>query len=369
MMAHKPSLSNDVLDSRGRQNPLAIVTEWGSELLRVICPYCLRHHRHGLGEPPLTRQTRGADCGRSSGSYQLCYPFEERSQVQYSYRIDKARGLFVTVGMAVPNEDEDEDSTDEEGEEDDDEGDIEEAKEVNRDSRSLQAEEDINNRDQLQTLEDQVERLSIGDTETLERPSSDEILEELMQDACYRQSLFDSHCILNDLHGVAFLLATYKDDPFISRRNKGGVNCIAWAAIEGHDKMVQLLYDKGGDLNNADGRGRTPLMEAALWGRLKVVNFLLEHGADPRAKDRRGPGAYFYSRPSRRTARMREKFSRCQESIEAERNRRIIAIKLQAVEPVTAIEETASSGSSKEPKSGHFVMKTTDWGIQIGFYE
>ena len=64
-----------------------------------------------------------------------------------------------------------------------------------------------------------------------------------------------------------FLLETYKDDPFISQRNKDGVNCIAWAAIEGHDKMVQLLYDKGGDLNNADSRGRTPLMEAALWGR------------------------------------------------------------------------------------------------------
>ena len=53
--------------------------------------------------------------------------------MQYSYRIDKARGLFVTVGITLPNEDEGEDGIDEEGEEVDDEGNSGEAKEVNRD--------------------------------------------------------------------------------------------------------------------------------------------------------------------------------------------------------------------------------------------
>ncbi len=31
-MAHKPPFSNGILDSRGRQNPLALVTEWGTSL-------------------------------------------------------------------------------------------------------------------------------------------------------------------------------------------------------------------------------------------------------------------------------------------------------------------------------------------------
>lgn len=365
----KQPLSNGLLNSRGRQTALALVTEWGSGFLRVICPYCLGCHRHGLGGLPLTDQTRVAHCGLSSVSYQLCYPFEEQFQAQYSYRIDKARGVFVTVGVALPNDHEDDETEDEEGEEENDEGKSEGPEEPNRDSRSLQAEQGDSNRDQLQTLESQVKQLSIDNVETPEPPSSDKILEVLMQDKCYRQSLFNSHCILDDLRGVASLLETYKDDPLVSWRDKDRVNCIALAAVEGHDKMVRFLYDKGGDLNNADSRGRTPLMEAALWGRLKVVDFLLDHGADPRAKDCKGRSAYSYSRPSRKMTRMREKSSHYQESGEAETNRRIIAVKLQAFEPVTAAEEIASSASSNEFKLGHFITETTNWGTQISFYE
>jgi hypothetical protein len=259
----------------------------------------------------------------------------------------------VTVGIALPSDNEVEESEDEEDEEDvEEDGDEgEEADEADRGFRSVQAGRDDSNRDQLQTIEGQVARLGIDDAESLEPTSSDKIWAELMQAANHRQTLFHSHCTLNNLHGVASLLGRYKDDPFVNWRNKDGVNCVALAAVEGHDKMIQFLHGKGGDLNNVDRRGRTPLMEVALWGRLKVVNFLLEHGADPCAKDRKGRGAYFYSRPSRRTARMREGFSHYQESNEAELNRRIIAIKLEAFEPVIEAEKTASS-SSIEPKCG-----------------
>ncbi|KAK3366658.1 hypothetical protein B0T24DRAFT_681864 [Lasiosphaeria ovina] len=108
-----------------------------------------------------------------------------------------------------------------------------------------------------------------------------------------RWSLFDSHYIINDLRGVASLIETYKGDP-----------------------------PRSG-------------------GRLKVVKVLLEHGADPRAKDRKGRDAYFYSRSSRRMARMQEECRHYQESGDAER---------------------------KSWSLCHNDL-TTDWATQIGFYE
>lgn len=110
MATHTPPLSNGILDSRGRQSPLALVTEWGPTSLRIICPYCLGRHRHGPGQSPLTGQTRAADCSTMPGNYQLYYPFEEQARAQYSYRLDKSNGMFVTVGVALPSDDEDEES-------------------------------------------------------------------------------------------------------------------------------------------------------------------------------------------------------------------------------------------------------------------
>ncbi|KJZ70766.1 hypothetical protein HIM_09850 [Hirsutella minnesotensis 3608] len=333
---------------------------------------CQRCHSHGPGRLPPTGQTRVAHCGRSS--YQLFYPFEDHPHAQYSYRVDKTRGLFVTVGVALPSDDEDEESeAAEDGNEvrkgDDDENDAEEPEESGSGSRSSEAETGDSDHDQLQKLEHQVERLAIGDKETPEAPSSDKIWEELMGNASHQQKLLDSHCILNDLHGVAALLETYKDDPFVSYKNKVGDNCITLAAVEGHDKMIQFLHSKGGDLNNADSRGQTPLMMAALWGRLKAVDYLLDHGANPCAMDLKGYSAYFYSRPLRRMRRLRDEFGNYQESNEAEINRRFIAVRLQAYEPATASDGAASSGTSNEVKVGHFITKTTDFGTQISFYE
>jgi ankyrin repeat protein len=51
---------------------------------------------------------------------------------------------------------------------------------------------------------------------------------------------------------------------------------------------LTLLLDAGGDVNGKDGRGLTPLHEAARWGWNEVVTFLVSRGADLHAKDNRG---------------------------------------------------------------------------------
>lgn len=88
--------------------------------------------------------------------------FQEKCQTQYSYTIDKEKGLFTTIGIALPSDEEDDESLFEEGGEDEDKD--EEAEGLNSNSRSLQREQDDDGGDQLQALEDQVRRLSINDT-------------------------------------------------------------------------------------------------------------------------------------------------------------------------------------------------------------
>ncbi|KAI9146774.1 Serine/threonine-protein phosphatase 6 regulatory ankyrin repeat subunit B [Paramyrothecium foliicola] len=372
MMMSQPTLSIGVLDGRGQEMPLALVTEWNDEFLRVVCPYCLRLHCHGIGAGQRTGQTRVPHCGHTSASYRLYYPFEPQAQLRFSYKIDKQKGSFVTVGVALPDDDLDESDENSDGvkdgsveEEDHQDGgnNVEEADDFYLNPQTTRR---SSNGDQLQTLEDQFGSLSIEGPAIPERPSADQIVAELMHDPCYRQTLFNSHCITNDLSGVISLLSNHKEDPFVSWRDDRGANCIALAAVEGHHEIIEILHKEHGDLNNVDKRGRTPLMEAALWGRQKAVDYLLQHGADPHAKDHKGRNAYFYSRPSKKTVRMREVFDHYQESLEAETNRRIIAMSLQRFEHVPEAEE---DGLSNQTKRGFFVTDNTGWSTQIRFYE
>jgi len=65
-----------------------------------------------------------------------------------------------------------------------------------------------------------------------------------------------------------------------------GKSLLGLAAPNGHLEAVNYLLGRGCDVNVADDKGRTPLMEAALWGQVRVVDALLKAGANNHLTDR-----------------------------------------------------------------------------------
>ncbi|KAK2765803.1 hypothetical protein CKAH01_15552 [Colletotrichum kahawae] len=59
-----------------------------------------------------------------------------------------------------------------------------------------------------------------------------------------------------------------------------GNTALHYAACKKSDAMVRLLLQKGAKPNVINAAARSPLMEAALWGRLRNIELLLEYGAD-----------------------------------------------------------------------------------------
>ncbi len=58
---------------------------------------------------------------------------------------------------------------------------------------------------------------------------------------------------------------------------------------------MQLLIERGVDVNGADKLGRTPLMGAAVRGLFDMVKLLVSKGVDVRALDKEGRSAAGYA--------------------------------------------------------------------------
>ncbi len=60
---------------------------------------------------------------------------------------------------------------------------------------------------------------------------------------------------------------------------------LSWAAASGHTELIRDAIKKGGNINEKDRDGWTPLMEAAVNGHAETVQFLIENGANIHAKN------------------------------------------------------------------------------------
>ena len=59
------------------------------------------------------------------------------------------------------------------------------------------------------------------------------------------------------------------------------------AAQNGHTDIA-LHLRLAADISTTDMRGRMPLMEAALWGHIEILDFLLHQGASKQKIDKNG---------------------------------------------------------------------------------
>ena len=92
--------------------------------------------------------------------------------------------------------------------------------------------------------------------------------------------------------GLLKLLLDKGADP--NARNKVGATALLWSV---HDlRKVRLLVQKGANVNARSEGGKMPLLLAAYYSRsVETVKFLLENGADLRAKDNRGAGVLLFA--------------------------------------------------------------------------
>ncbi|KAJ4858421.1 ankyrin repeats (3 copies) domain-containing protein [Trichoderma breve] len=141
-----------------------------------------------------------------------------------------------------------------------------------------------------------------------------------------------SNCIFGKLGAVSQYLETSTEAKlFLHGKDETGNTTLIMAAAEKSNEMVSLLLQKGADVDATNNNGRSALMEAALWGRLRSVKALLESNASKCVKDRHGRSAMDLAQPTRRNEK--ERYSRSSRAAadnvpERDRDRRHIAILL-----------------------------------------
>jgi uncharacterized protein len=75
----------------------------------------------------------------------------------------------------------------------------------------------------------------------------------------------------------------------------GELSALILAAEGGHKDVIQLLADRGANLDHADSLGTTALIGAAKRGKTKAVKRLIRLGAYIDHIDKRGNSALFYA--------------------------------------------------------------------------
>jgi ankyrin repeat protein len=93
------------------------------------------------------------------------------------------------------------------------------------------------------------------------------------------QANFALSCIKGDFSAVSGALANEKVQ--IDSQNDDFGPCLVSASYRGNKEIVQMLIDKGANVEVRDRKGGTPLVYAIVADKPEIVKILLESGANP----------------------------------------------------------------------------------------
>lgn len=119
--------------------------------------------------------------------------------------------------------------------------------------------------------------------------------------------MFVRHSDNVDKEAVELLLEKGAD---INMQGVSGVTALIYVTMDGNKDLVKFLLEKGAKVNLRDGSGKTALMIASINGHKEIVELLLEKGANVNLKDIIGWTALKYAAhsPKKEIAELLKKY-------------------------------------------------------------
>lgn len=380
----------------------ALVLRWNDYNIRVRCPYCLYSDAHTftranpgdridttqggwqLRRPEWCR-VRQSDCSDpgTSGEYVFVFPTGNDAIVSgYGWEVDRENSEFVTT---------------------DDQGIVLMPVNDGRDGRTLLPEHE--GRHEPPPFDDEADELAYAASQLSLRQSygpqaakasvlmSDKSVDDFFEqqaaeasvpmptssihdifkdldehppenDPVYRKFMYASHVILGQLPELMSLCDRYPDDGFIGSFDEEGNTDALLAATEEHGlETLRWLHTNGESLSRPNHYGRTPLMEASLWGRLRTCGYLTQQGVDLGARDGNGMSAADLASDSARNSKERAVRLRgpYREPPDAGRKRKQIQVLLERLSP----QSTQQTGMSLASQGPAFFNRTLDGRLDI----
>jgi hypothetical protein len=135
---------------------------------------------------------------------------------------------------------------------------------------------------------DSLNSLSWSDSEELDNQQTwlDDIWRDILTDQSFRYKCYFSACCLKDIKQLGDLIRRYSEDLVANAADdEGNSGIFLVAAVHGGLNTAKCLEQEGVSTDKRNYYGRIAFMEAALWGRLETVQYLIDNGASIRASD------------------------------------------------------------------------------------